>query len=305
LQGVDVGRALAAERRHKWSRAELAQFPGFDQYSPQPGSFDREAFRVAMGLGNERTFEMLPRLAKAADVPLQRHARRIAARVILREAQARSGGVYGAGRRKLAPFSPDGDLDIDASIEGLLRVRTGHPIDQHELMAQVWRRPDPAVCLVVDTSGSMSGSRLANAALAAAAIALRAGADYSVVAVCDRALIVKDQGSLRPIDRVVDDLLGLRSYGWTDLALGLRAARAQLARSARNKRVAVLLTDGRWNRGADPLPGARALDVLHVLATAGRADTCRELAAAGRGRVEDIAGVEDIVRALHAVLSDL
>ena len=303
LQGSQVARALGQERRHQWSRAELSQFDGFAHYSNEPGRFDAEAFGRAMGSSSERLFEMLPRLANAADAPLQRQARRIAARIILREAQGRPGSAYGAGRQVLAVAQPDGELDVDASIEPMLRARVGHAVGERELLSRVWRRPSAAVCLIVDTSGSMGGSRLASAALAAAAIALRAGADYSVVAASDRALILKGQGSARPIERVVDDLLSLRSYGWTDLTLGLRAARLQLARSAQSRRIAVLLSDGRWNRGGDPLPAARALDVLHVVATAGRSETCRELAVAGRGRVVDVDRVDDIVPALRALLS--
>jgi hypothetical protein len=36
---------------------------------------------------------------------------------------------------------------------------------------------------------------------------LRAGRDYSVIAVTDRAMVVKDQASVRPIAGVIDDLL--------------------------------------------------------------------------------------------------
>jgi cobalamin biosynthesis protein CobT len=45
-----------------------------------------------------------------------------------------------------------------------------------------WERPDTAVCLVIDRSGSMKGEALASAALAAAAVALRAPAFHAVIA---------------------------------------------------------------------------------------------------------------------------
>ena len=44
-----------------------------------------------------------------------------------------------------------------------------------------WGRPDLALCLLVDASGSMSGSRLATAAVTAAACSWRAPGEYAVV----------------------------------------------------------------------------------------------------------------------------
>jgi Mg-chelatase subunit ChlD len=303
VRGGAAAREVARERRQTWSRAELAQDPDFGAYSPQPGTFETAAFRAAFAARPERTFEMLPRLAQAADAPLRRAARRIAARIILREAQSRAGGAYGAGRLTPAPLGPDGDLDLDASLEAALLARAGRAAAPPDLVSREWRRPRTSVCLIVDASGSMSGTAIANAALAAAAIALRAGPDFSVVVVSDRALILREQGSNRPIAAVIDDLLTLRSYGWTNLAAGLCAARAQLARTSDARRVAILLSDGRANRGADPLPAARALVTLHVLSTSTGEDAGRALATAGRGRAVRIADWLELVPALCALLA--
>lgn len=305
MQGGDLARELRRRARSTWSRAELAQDPAFGAYSPRPGAFDGAAFRAAFEACPERGFELASRLANAADAPLRRQARRIAARIILRHARA-AGGTYGAGRLRREPLGPDGDLDLDASLEALLLARAGGSWALPDLVALTWERPRVAVCLVVDTSGSMSGGGLGHAALAAAAIAWRAGIDLSVVAVSDRALILKAQGSPRPIERVIDDLLSLQSYGWTNLALGLDAARAQLAHAAAgSRRIAILLSDGQANRGGDPLRAARALDTLHVVTTAHAAEAGRTLASAGRGRAVRIERSGDIAPALDALLTAL
>jgi Mg-chelatase subunit ChlD len=306
VQGSGVARELRRQARLTWSRAELAQYDDFAAYSPQPGAFAVDAFRAAFDTSPERMFEMLPRLAKAADPPLRRQARRIATRIIVREARARATGAYGAGRMTSEPLGPDGELDIDASLEAVLLARAGRMSVPPQLVAQAWRRPFVAVSLIVDTSGSMSDGGIGNAALAAAAIALRSGIDLSVVVVSDRALILKAQGSHRPIERVIDDLLTLQSYGWTNLAVGLNAARAQLARApGGSRRVAILLSDGRANRGGDPLQAARALDTLHVVSTSAARDGGRALAAAGRGRAVHINEQHEIVSALCALLANI
>ncbi len=303
MQGGEVARELQRERRNVWSRAELAQDPDFIAYSPRPGTLELPAFRAALTARPERTFAMLPRLAKAADAPLQRAARRIASRIILRDARSLAGSTYGGGRLAREPLGPDGDLDLDGSLDAVFLARAGRTAVAPDLFAQVWRRPRTSVCLIVDTSGSMSGAGIATAALAAAAIALRARTDFSVVVVRDRALILRDHGSNRSIEAVIDDLLTLRSYGWTNLGAGLCAARAQLARAVGSHRIAILLSDGDSNRGADPLPLARRLETLHVVSTAGTGSACRALASAGHGRAVCIEAPHDIVPALGALLA--
>ncbi len=306
MQGNGVARELRRRAQLTWSRAELAQYGEFTTYSPQPGAIAIDAFRAAFDAGPAQMFEMLPRLAQAADAPLRRQARRIAARIIVREARSRDTGACGPGRLTREPLGPDGELDIDASLEAVLLARAGRMAAPPRLIAQAWRRPRTAVSLIVDTSGSMSGGGIANASLAAAAIALRVGIDFSVVVVSDRALILKAQGSHRPIERVIDDLLTLQSYGWTDLAIGLNAARAQLARApGASRRIAILLSDGRANRGGDPLQAARALDTLHVVSTMEAGDAGRALAAAGRGRAVCVDARGEIVSALCSLLGEI
>ena len=154
----------------------------------------------------------------------------------------------------------------------------------------------------VDRSGSVGGDRLATAALAAAAVALRASSDRSVVAFNDVAVVVEAQDEVRPVEDVVGALLGLRGAGTTDLSLALGAAHQQLARSPSTRRVTVLLSDGRPTTGPDPLPAARRLDELVVLAPAGDAEQAQALARAVGGRCVEVTGPADVPRALRALL---
>jgi hypothetical protein len=161
----------------------------------------------------------------------------------------------------------DGDLDLDASLEPLQLARAGATVAPLEdLRVSAWGKPSTAVCLVIDRSGSMSGSRLATAALATAACAWRAGGDHSVVAFSDDVVVVKSQDVVRPPAEVADDVLRLRGMGPTDLAFALRVARDQLARSRAQRRVTILLSDCRPTTGSDPAVAAVRLDELVVVA---------------------------------------
>ncbi len=186
----------------------------------------------------------------------------------------------GVGRMELRPADrADGDLDLDASLEPLQLARAGGtipPLD--ELRVSAWGKPSTAVCLVIDRSGSMSGTRLATAALATAACAWRAGADHSVVAFSDDVVVVKSQDVVRPPAEVADDVLRLRGMGPTDLAFALRVARDQLARSRAQRRVTILLSDCRPTTGSDPALAAVRLDELVVVAPADDSDDAAEFA---------------------------
>ncbi|HEU0103867.1 MAG TPA: vWA domain-containing protein [Mycobacteriales bacterium] len=243
-------------------------------------------------------------MAGATDESLRRLARQLAGRVAIRLGRAGPARERGVGRLRRVQLSPGGDLDVDTSLEALIAAQAaGVPPELEDLRETVWGRTSLALCLLVDRSGSVGGERLATAALAAAAVALRAPQDHSVLAFNNKVLVLSAQGDRRPVGEVVDALLALRGHGTTDLALAFDAARQQLARSTATRRLTVLLSDGRPTTGPDPLPAARALDELVVLAPAGDADQAHELARAAGARVGEIAGPSDVPRAL-ALLAD-
>jgi hypothetical protein len=124
--------------------------------------------------------------------------------------------------------------------------------------------------LLVDASGSMAGPGVAMAAVAAAAVVLASGHRLapSVIAFSGEVRVLQPQGTRRPPDDLVGDLVGLRGHGVTDLARALRAAAAQLARADGDERVAVLLSDCLRTAGADPAAALAGIDRLHVLCPA-------------------------------------
>lgn len=252
----------------------------------------------------DQTLALLADMAAAADRTMAALAARLAGRLALDLARAGPSATGGVGRLELVRADRGtGDVDLDRSLDGLLEAEAaGRPCGLDELWVRRWQRPATAIALVVDRSGSMGGPRLAAAAVAAAACALRAPRQWSALAFGDQVVAIKSADRDRPAPAVVDDVLRLRGYGTTDLAAALDAARAQLERCTARRRVAVLLSDCRATAGGDPVAAARRLDELCVLAPAGDAADAESFAAAAGARFAAIAGLRSIPDAVATVL---
>ena len=271
-EGAAADQAVAESARRTASRRELARHEHFDRVSPEVGRLDEEAFQRLMEADPDAALALLADLTRATDPRLRELARRLAGRIIVdvsRRGRARDRGV---GKILTQPFRPDGgDLDLDASFDALAEAKASRGVpDTEQLRVRGWRKPATALCLVVDRSGSMGGRPLATSALAAAAVAHRAPADYSVLAFGSDVVVAKAQDASKPSDQVVTDVLALRGFGTTDLVAALRAATMQLQRSPAGRRVAVLLSDCRATTPGDVVAAARDLHELCILAPAVR-----------------------------------
>ena len=87
------------------------------------------------------------------------------------------GHVPNAERRHVVDRERPDALAVD-----LLPEHGDALVDPERLRVRGWVQPGTALCLAVDRSGSMGGKPLATSAVAAAAVANRAPADYSVLA---------------------------------------------------------------------------------------------------------------------------
>jgi Mg-chelatase subunit ChlD len=159
-----------------------------------------------------------------------------------------------------------------------------------------------AMCLVVDRSGSMNGTRLATAAVTAAACLVRAPGDTAVVTFARHAEVLAPLGVPRDPERVVTDVLGLRGHGMTSVSEALAEARSELARSRAARKVTVLLSDCRCTDDVDPGPSARALEELVILAPADDADEAHRLARESAARIGEVASVDGVASLLEQLL---
>ena len=256
----------------------------------------------------DEALTLLADLTGATDERLRALARTLAGRVLVDVARTGPTTLRGIGRLAWRPASSvDGEVDLDASLEAIVSARSARrPIGIDDLTVRTWDRPDTALCLLVDRSGSMLGDRLAAAAVGAAAVLYRHGTDCSLVAFSGTAIVVKSQNEARTADEVVGDLLALRGHGVTDVGLALRTARAQLDRSTAGRKVTILLSDARSTSGGDPIEDAAALAALGdfaIIAPAGDSVDAEALANAVGGRWVELSGPSGIPEALATVMS--
>jgi Mg-chelatase subunit ChlD len=305
-EGAAADAAVHDAQRRSRSRRELARHDRFEQISPEVGRLDEDALATALDEAPDETLALLADMTAATDPRLRELARRLAGRLFLDLARRGPARPRGVGRLDVQRYRPDhGDLDLDASLDEVVQARAaGTPPDPDDLRVRGWVRPDTALCLIVDRSGSMGGRPLATAAVAAAAVASRSPNDYSVLAFGHDVVVAKSQDSHRSSATVVNAVLALRGFGTTDLAGALTAASAQLDRSRAGRRIAVLLSDCRPTTPGDVVRAGRALDELCIVAPAGDSIEAEALAAACGARLVTVHGPTDAARALQHVLAD-
>jgi len=264
----------------------------FDDVSPEVGEIDMRAVEDAMSEDPDEMLSLLAELTGATDVKLRMLAQRLAGRLVLDLAQGGPTKGRGVGRLRSIPMDETGgDIDLDQSLEGIqMATAADEPVAIEDLRVRSWTKPESALCLVIDRSGSMNGERLASAAIAAAAAAQRAPDDYSVVAFSDRVIVIKGHGQHRPPEDVVNDVFRLRGSGTTDLALALRTAAAQLSASSATRKRVILLSDCRPTAGTEPEVECSALEELHIIAPADDCEDAEVMAQAVGARWAPLSG---------------
>jgi len=296
-------RSQGAARRTV-SRTELAtRYPSFAAVSHEVGQLDRDAFAQLLAADPDAAVALLTDLARATDRDLRAAARRLAARVFFR--LGRAGQKPARGTRRLGPGRAEGDLDLEQTLD---RWSGPWPPAAHELVTRSWHAHRRALCLLIDSSGSMSGAAVAMAAVAAASVVFAADGRLApaIIAFSGGVTVLQAQGTRRAPGELVDDLVALRGHGVTDMAAALRAAAAELAGAAADERVAVLLSDCLPTTGGDPalaLAGISRLHVLCPLPTAESEAAAAALARRGGGLSQPVRRLADVAPALTRVLS--
>jgi MoxR-like ATPase len=297
----DRGRGTA---RRSIGRAELAaRHPSFAEVSPELGRLDEEAFAQLLAADPDAAVTLLPELARATDRELRAAARRLAARVFVR--LARAGRQPARGARRLGPGQTEGDLDLDRTLDRWPGIG---PPRANDLVTRSWHAHRRALCLLIDSSGSMSGLAVAIASVAAASLILTADGRLApgIIAFSGDPTVLHAQGRSGAPGQVVGDLLALRGHGVTDLAAALRAAAAQLAAVTADERVVLLLSDCLRTAGGDPARALTGISRLHVLCPLPTAESERAAAALarrGHGLSQPIRTLADVAPALTRILA--
>ncbi len=280
--------ALRRERREgpsrrTVSRAELAsRHAAFDDVSPEVGELDADALAALLAADPEAAAALLADLSQATDAALAAVARRLAARVFIQLGAIGRRSARGPKRMR-SVVRGDGDIDLDRTVD---RLAGAWPPPADDVVTRSWQAHRRSVCLLVDSSGSMSGVALAMAAVATASVLLAADArlDTGALAFSGSVTVLQPPGRQQPPELTVRRLLALRGHGLTDLAAALRAAAAEMAAVTSAERCVVLLSDCLSTTGGDPATALAGIDRLDVLwpQLAGREPNLETLQAAER-----------------------
>ena len=256
-----------------------------------------------MAADPDATLALLADMTTATDEVLRARAHRLAARLVLERSRTGRVTLGGTGRPRAVPADRGGDLDVDASLEAITAARgEGRVPHLADLTARDWGRPELALCLLVDDSGSMTGARLAAAAMVTAACALKAPAEHAVSAFARDVRPIRRLSEPVPPETVVTRVLALRGHGVTGLAGALRHGADVLAGARATRRVVVLLSDCRATDDEDPLPAAAAVDELVIVAPRDDGEAAQELARAVGARWTKLDDLDAAVLALDDLL---
>jgi len=268
--------------------------------------FDRAAFGDLYERDEEAALSLLGDLwPNAADEELRELTRRMALRIVIRLARQNPTASAGRGRLRPARYRFDSDdLDLDRTLEEI----AGKPYPEYDDFWVTERvRTRRAYALLLDVSGSMRGTKMMHAALAAGSLARNVpDDDLAVILFWRDAAVVKGATQQKPFARLLDDILAARARGLTNLRLGLEVGLRELERTSTREKVAIVFTDAMHNVGEDPLPMAERYPTLHVIGTSlerGRVRACQELAERGRGRCVFVERMEDIPVAVSYCVS--
>jgi len=233
-------------------------------------------------------------------------------RLVLR--MARSGMPYRErhdGPMAAVPYRFHSDeLDLDATIERWLASAPGSPLsaitDYADLIVRERLPRRRAYVVMIDQSRSMRGSKAVSAALVSATLLLHLPAEdeWGVIAFAEEAQVIRAVGRRALHDDTVRELLEMRSEGCTDIAAGLEAGFAELAKARMHDRIGILVTDGWLNTGPPPFSLVRQFSRLHVIELPGGDPAlCARMAGAGRGTVSRVRSLAEIPRSVRRCLS--
>ena len=242
--------------------------------------------------------------------------KRLTRTIILRKSLNISGrGSRGKARHTITYHPGMSEYDITRTLFNYFQ--RGNTLHFSDIVGVERRQKKRNVVLILDTSGSMFGKLLLNAALTTSVLSYAMKDDFSaVILFASRSYVLKNIKEPRKIVDLIDEILESEAVGFTNIEQALRKGLEQLKSNKTSaKSMGVLITDGDYNRGAHPSTISKLFPELHVInmppenskvAVIERGyQVCKETAAAGRGYYYPVSDFNEIPRALMELLSKI
>jgi Mg-chelatase subunit ChlD len=240
--------------------------------------------------------------------------RRLARQSILRTSlKITSKGIRG-DYKKTVPYYQIGmpEFDLDETIQHNPLKVYNKTLSYNDIYGIKRKRQKRKIALVLDTSGSMYGRLLLNAALTTSVLAYNMEKeDYAIVLFNSTAMVLKKIDEKKSVISIIDEILDSEAVGFTDISIGLEKGLTELNKVKEKTRdkFGILISDGNYNRGEDPVDLAKKYPRLHVIGMPAENDAnrgidkCKELANAGGGKFYAVNNFKEIPRALIELLS--
>ncbi|MHA1149942.1 MAG: VWA domain-containing protein [Promethearchaeota archaeon] len=273
----------------------------FSEKAEDSGDFMPELYFFIRRPISEKYKHIFRRLARQS---ILKHSLKISSRGIK--------GVY----KKTVPYYHIGmpEFNLDETIQhNPLKIHE-RSLTYKDIFGIKRKRQKRKIVLILDTSGSMYGRLLLNAALTTSVLAYNMEKeDYSIILFNSNVMVMKKIDEMKQISDIIDEILDSEAVGFTNIQIGLEKGLEELKRIRHKvkQQFGILITDGNYNRGEDPCILAKDYPKLHVIGMpadndADRGiDTCKEIARVGRGKFYAVKDYKEIPRALIALLSQV
>jgi len=240
------------------------------------------------------------------DRNLKKMVKKIAIKAILLRALELIGPTKRSARlkRDVYRFGQE-EIDLDSTFERILGKKD---YQLEDIIVESREKKNVSCALMVDTSLSMTGEKLAVAAVGAAVLAIKLKADhYALITFGSDATLLKSMDQRKDMELVIGDVIETPAWGYTNMEFGLEIGLKELNKARTKDRFGVLITDGNCTTGYDPWKVAAKYPKLHVIMTRGRESNrklCQELAKLGKGKMYEVEDYSEIPRVLYNLLRD-
>ncbi|MHA1871112.1 MAG: vWA domain-containing protein [Promethearchaeota archaeon] len=239
--------------------------------------------------------------------------RRITRNVILKMALKIVGrGIEKGMERKRIPYYPGmPEWDLELTLYNILPNMAKY-FTYTDIVGIRRTQLKKNIVLILDTSGSMYGRSLTNAALTTGVLSyVMMKHKFGVILFNSNAMVLKHIGDNREITEVLDDILDSEAVGFTNIERGLKEGLKELDKvknTSQKNKIGILITDGDYNRGRDPVLIAKKYPNLHVIAmppekyNSDGMKICRKIAESSNGLFYPVRDYKEIPRALLRLL---